>query len=56
MMYLLQAIAMSAMLFGFLVITGWHGALDARLMLGGLYILIGTVATCGAALLWRLRE
>jgi hypothetical protein len=56
MMYLLHAIALAAWMFGWIIIVGWHGPLDARLSLGGLYLLIGTVAATGSALLWRSRD
>jgi hypothetical protein len=50
----LAAIAGLAYAFGLFVLIAWNGLLDVRVALGGLYLLIGTVASVGVALLRRL--
>jgi hypothetical protein len=55
MMYLMQSVALAAWMFGAFISAGWPGPLGQRLSLGGLYLLIGTVAACGAAVLWELK-
>ncbi|MFL6600172.1 MAG: hypothetical protein ACJ8R9_02480 [Steroidobacteraceae bacterium] len=56
MMYLLQAVAMAAWMVGLFLILGSHFLPETRLLLGGVYLIIGTNAACGAALLWVLRR
>jgi hypothetical protein len=50
----LAAIAGLAYAFALFVLLAWHGTLDVRVALSGLYLLIGVVASVGAALLRRL--
>jgi hypothetical protein len=50
----LAAIAGLAYAFTLFVLLGWPSTLDVRVALCGLYVLIGTVASLGAALLRRL--
>ena len=53
-MHLLTCIASASFVFGAFVLTAWHGSLDLRVALAGLYWLITTVAIFGTALLLRL--
>jgi hypothetical protein len=53
-MMLLAAIAGLAYAVGVFILLAWHGSLDVRVALCGLYLLIGTTASVGAALLRRL--
>jgi len=57
MMLLTGISSASFVLAGFLLFW-WHPntPLDVRVALGGIYILIGTVATTGATLLLRMDE
>ena len=49
----LASIAGATFSFALFVLVAWHSTLDVRLALGGLYLLIGTTASIGAALLRR---
>jgi hypothetical protein len=55
-MMFLTGISCAAFVFVGFVLFWWHpnSPLDTRVALAGIYILIGTVATLGAALLPRL--
>jgi hypothetical protein len=53
-MYLLACIASTSFVFGAFILLTWHGSIDLRIGLAGLYWLITTVASFGAALLLRL--
>jgi hypothetical protein len=55
MMMPLSAIAGAAYAFALFVLVAWHGTLDVRVALGGLYVLIGVTASVGVALL-RTKE
>jgi hypothetical protein len=53
MMYLLQGVAIVAWIFGWFLLVGSHFLPETRLLLGGIYLLIGVTAAVGSALLWR---
>jgi hypothetical protein len=55
-MYLLACIASTSFVFGAFILLTWHGSIDLRIELAGLYWLITTVATLGASLLLRLER
>ena len=55
-MYLLACIASTSFVFGEYILLTWHGSIDLRIGLAGLYWLITTVAIFGAALLLRLER
>jgi len=55
--YVLTCVASASFVFGVFVIVGWHGSVELRVALAGLYWLISTVAICGSSLLlWLLRD
>ena len=49
----LAAIAGLAYAFALFVLVAWPATLNVRVALGGIYLLLGTVASVGAALLRR---
>jgi hypothetical protein len=55
-MYLLACIASTSFVFGTFILLTWHGCIEQRIGLAGLYWLITTVAIFGAALLLRLER
>jgi hypothetical protein len=55
-MYLLACIASTSFVFGVFIFLTWHGSIDLRIGLAGLYWLITTIAIFGAALLLRLER
>jgi hypothetical protein len=56
-MMLLVGIANVAFVFALTVLAWWHGAsMDLRVALAGIYFLVGTVATVGASVLFRLER
>jgi hypothetical protein len=56
LIYLLVVISSLAFPFGVALLLGSHFLPKTRLLLGGVYLLIGTNAASGAALLMRLRR
>jgi hypothetical protein len=54
MLYVLQAVGIGGWVFGSFLLIGSHFLLETRLLLGGMYMLIGTNAAIGGAVLWRL--
>ena len=55
-MYLLACIASTSFVFGAFILLTWHGSIDLRIGLAGLYWLITTVDIFGTALLLRLER
>jgi hypothetical protein len=55
-MYLLLCIQSASFVFGLFILFWWHGSLDLRVALAGVYWLITTVAVAGTALLLRLEQ
>ena len=55
-MYLLTCIASASFVFGAFVLVWWHGSLDLRVALAGIYWLIATVAIFGTELLLRIQH
>ena len=56
-MMFLVAIASLAFPFALTVLASWHGAsIDLRVALAGIYFLVGTVATVGVSVLFRLER
>jgi hypothetical protein len=55
-MYLLACIASTSFVFGTFILLTWHGSIDLRIGLAGLYWLIATVAIFGTSLLLRLER
>ena len=55
-MCFLACIASTSFVFGTFVLLTWHGSIELRIGLAGLYWLITTVAIIGTALLLRLER
>jgi hypothetical protein len=51
---LLTAVSTLAWMFAGVLLVGTHFLPETRILLGGIYLLIGTNAAIGAAVLWRL--
>jgi hypothetical protein len=56
MLYLLEGVAIVSWIAGGYLLAGSYFLPETRLLLGGLYVLIGVVAAMGAAILWKLRR
>jgi hypothetical protein len=57
MIYLLEAVSVFAWIAGLTLLFGSPSSFppEARLLLGGIWVLIGTNAACGVAVLFQLR-
>ena len=55
-MYLLTCIGSASFVFGCFLLIWWHGSLDIRVALAGLYWIIATVAMAGTTLLLKLEH
>jgi len=53
-MMFLAAISSLTFVFATMVLFWWHSPLDVRVGLAGIYYLIGTVATFGTSVLFKL--
>ena len=53
MLYVLQAVGIGGWVFGWFLLIGSHFLPETRLLLGGVYLLIGINAAIGSAVLWR---
>jgi hypothetical protein len=56
MIYLLECTAIFSWIGGWYILIGSQFLPETRLLVGGIYLLIGVVAATGAAILWRLRR